>query len=815
MEKFTIAKIWPYLAALVFFIALAVVYFSPVLEGEKLKQSDIVHWKGSAKEIKDYREASGEEPLWTNSMFSGMPAYLISMQHKGQVIRTIGQAFKLGLPHPISTVFLYFLGFFILMLTLRVNPWLAVLGSLGFAFSSYFFIILEAGHNTKANAIAYMAPVLAGIILAYRGKYLWGAALTALFLSLELFSNHLQITYYLFLIIAIFGLAQFISCYRKKVLPHFFKASAVLVLAAMLAVGANISSLWSTYEYGKVSIRGKSELTTQKENRTSGLDIDYVTAWSYGIPETLTLLIPDFMGGSSTSNPTENSKSFTELQKANFPQQQAVQYLRYFSLYWGDQPFTSGPVYVGAILFFLFVLGIFIVRGVYKWWLVSATILSILLAWGHNFMPFTEFFLHYVPGYNKFRAVSMTLVIAELCIPILAILALKTLFDKGTDKKDAVKKLSYAFYITGGIALFFAVFPGMFFNFQSASDAQLSAAGFPANLIQALQDDRQSVLRTDAIRSLIFIVLAAAVIWAGILNKIKKEYAYIGLIVFVTADMWNVNKRYLNSENFEAARKVENPIQPTAANRQILADTDPNFKVLNTTVDPFKDASTSYFHKSLGGYHGAKIRRYQELYDYHISRNNQAVLNMLNTKYTIVPGNDNQPQARLNQGAMGNAWVVNDYKTVANADEEIMALNDFDPIQTAIIDQRFEGQLQGYDKGSSGNAAIEFTSYKPNELKYNFKSNKDEIVVFSEIYYDKGWNAYVDGEQLPYFRTNYVLRGMVVPAGEHEVVWKFEPKVYYMGGTLSIISSILIILLIIFAIGYEVKPQNSSKEIIN
>jgi hypothetical protein len=402
----------------------------------------------------------------------------------------------------------------------------------------------------------------------------------------------------------------------------------------------------------------------------------------------------------------------------------------------------------------------------------------------------------------------MTLVIAELCIPILGILALKTLFDKETNKKDAIKKLSYALYITGGILLFFAILPGAFFNFQAASDQQLLSAGAPGGWLDALREDRETLLREESLRSLIFIVLAAGVIWAAVLNKIKKEYAYIGLIVFVTVDMWTVNKRYLNSENFEAARKVENPYQQNAANTQILADTDPNFRVLNTTLDPFKDASTSYFHKSIGGYHGAKLRRYQELYDFHISRNNDAVLNMLNTKYIIV-GDRNNPQARLNPGALGNAWIVEDYSVVANADEEIMALNGFDPEKTAIIDQRFEEQLQEYQKGKSNSASVKLTSYKPNELIYSFNSAKDELVVFSEIYYDKGWNAYIDNEKLPYLRTNYVLRGMIVPKGEHEIIWKFEPKVYTVGGTIGIISSILILLTLILAAATEIRTKSA------
>jgi hypothetical protein len=482
MEKSSVQRLWPYLTALIFFILIAVIYFSPVLEGKKIMQTDIAKWRGMSKEIVDFREKSGEEPLWTNSMFGGMPAYQISAIYKGNFFRQVDQMLKLGLPHPLNLVFLYFLGFFILLLTLRMNVWLAVLGAVGFAFSSYFFIIIEAGHNSKAHAIAYMAPVVGGIILAFRGRYLWGGALTAVFLALQLNTNHLQITYYLLIIVLLFGIAQLTESIAKKQLQQFTKATGVLMVAALLAVAANISNIWATYEYGKYTIRGASELTSDQENRTTGLDIDYATQWSYGVPETLTLLIPDFMGGASGRAPKEDGNTFAELQRTLGPQA-AREYLPFFSMYWGKQPFTSGPVYAGAIMVFLFVLGLIVVKGKYKWWLLSATILSIMLAWGKNFMPLTEFFLHYVPGYNKFRAVSMTLVIADFTIPLLGMLALKEIFSQGFTRSKALRGVTLAFGITGGLILLLIASAGALFDFSAPSDGGLSRPVFPRALL--------------------------------------------------------------------------------------------------------------------------------------------------------------------------------------------------------------------------------------------------------------------------------------------------------------------------------------------
>lgn len=807
MNNFSIKQLWPYAAAILFFLVIMLVYFSPILDGELPKQDDIQRWRGMSKEVVDYREATGEEALWTNSMFGGMPAYQISVIYQHVLVKHIDKALQLGIPYPVSLVFLYFIGFFILLLTLRVNIWHAVLGSVAFAFSSYFFIIIEAGHNSKAHAIGYMAPVLAGILLTFRGKYLWGGAMTALFLSLQLMTNHLQITYYLLLMVIILGVAQLIESYKNKELPEFFKASAVLVVAAIFALGVNISNLWATWEYGKYTIRGPSELTHDPENRTTGLDIDYATQWSYGITETMTLLIPDFMGGGSMRHPGEDSNTYEELVKLGVPAREASNYVQMIPMYWGDQPFTSGPVYTGAIIVFLFVLGIFVVKGKMKWWLVSATILSVMLAWGHNFMPLTEFFLHYVPGYNKFRAVSMTLVIADLAMPLLGVLALKEIFDKNADRKKIFHQVLLALYIVGGITLFFILFAGWLFNFSAGFDNQLIQAGFPKSVIDGIMADRKALLVSDAVRSLIFILLAAAAIWVALFNKIRKEYSFAALIVLVTIDMYAVNRRYLNEDDFEPAKAVTNPYTPSPADQMILLDKDPNFRVLNMTVSPFNDASTSYFHKSIGGYHGAKLRRYQELIDNHISKNNMDVLNMLNTKYFITEGQNKQPQAIVNPNALGNAWIVREFNLVENADAEIEALNDFDPETTTIVDRRFEGQLSGFFSKDTITGSVLLTSYQPNELSYKFDSEEDELVVFSEIYYDKGWNVYIDGEKIPYFRANYVLRAMVVPAGNHEIVWKFEPKVYYTGGKISLFTSLLVILLFFAALGNELKDK--------
>ncbi len=811
MKQISFKQALPYLAAIAIFVFIALTYFSPLLEGKVLKQSDITQFKGMSKEISDFRDKTGEEALWTNSMFGGMPAYQISVQYKGNILRFLDQAMQLYLPQPAGMVFLYMIGFFILLLVLKVDKWLAVAGAIAFAFSSYLFIIFEAGHNSKAHAIGYMAPVLAGIILTYRGRYLAGGIMAAIALSLELLTNHLQITYYLMLIAGVFVITELVNSIRSKQLPSFAKATGVLMIASVFAVATNITNLWATYEYGKETIRGKTELTTEKSNRTSGLDKDYATGWSYGKLETFTLLIPNFNGGSSQGAVSETSNSYKALRAQGIDDSQAKKVIKALPMYWGTQPGVAGPVYIGAIIMFLFVFALFAVDNKYRWWLLAATILSIFLAWGKNFMPFTNFFMHYVPGYNKFRAVSMTLVMAELCIPLLAILGLQKILSTGTERKKLLKYLYYALGIAGGICLIFALAGSAMFDFVSPADDQYKSY-FPDWLMTAIRQDRAAIFSADAFRSLMFILLAGALTWAMINQKLKKTVFFSALILLVLFDMWTVNRRYLNSDSFVRKSVAAVPFEPTAADQIIMKDKDPNFRVFNQTVgNPFADASTSYFHKSLGGYHGAKLRRYQELIDHHLAKGNMSVYNMLNTKYFIVPDeNGGQPQMQINFQALGNAWFVNNTHMVNNADEEINALNAFVPHETAVIDKRFEKQIAGHFISKDSLATIVLTDYKPNALTYKSSASKEQLAVFSEIYYDKGWNAYIDGKLSPYFRADYVLRAMIVPAGNHVIEFKFEPRVYKVGEKISYASSIILVLLALGTAGFMIQRNRKN-----
>jgi len=814
MKNINFRQFIPHLTAVAVFLILIFGYFSPLLEGKKLKQGDITNWKGMSKEITDFRAATGEEALWTNSMFGGMPAYQISVEYKANLIRFFDKLFTLGLPHPAGIVFLYFIGFFILLLVLKVDPWLAIAGSIAFAFSSYFFIILEAGHNSKAHAIGYMAPVIAGIILTYRGRLLAGSLLTALFLSLELRANHLQITYYLLLMVVLLGIVLLVDAIAKKTIPYFLKATGVLAIAALLAVATNITNIWATWEYGKETIRGATELTTEKDNRTSGLDKDYATQWSYGTGESFSLLIPNVKGGGSGYLGNDEKA----MEKADPAVAQTVAGQNH---YWGDQPFTSGPVYVGAFIIFLFILGLFILNNNLRWWLLAATVLSIMLAWGRNFMPLTDFFLHFVPGYNKFRAVSMILVIAELAIPLLGILTLNELFKKPEIIKEKKKFFYISLGLTAGIALLFYLLPQTFFSFLSlAEDGAISQqrasleAGQLAqfdSVIYNIEKVRVAIFKADAIRSIIFIILGAALVWLYSIKKVNKVILIAAVSLLIAVDMIPVAKRYLNNENFGSKMQVANPFQPTQADELIMKDTDPNYRVFNLTVSAFQDASTSFFHKSIGGYHGAKLRRYQELIDHHIAENNEGVLNMLNTKYFIVPDNNRQPTIQINMGAMGNAWFAKEIKMVDNADQEIDALKGFDPAQTTVVDKRFADQLKGFNPVADSTAGIKLTEYKPNKLKYTYKTTADQLVVFSEIYYAKGWNAYIDGKITPHLRADYVLRAMVVPAGKHEIEFRFEPKVYFTGEKISFASSLLLILLMAGFAGNEIRKLTGKK----
>lgn len=804
MKNISFKTALPHIVAIILFLAIAIVFFSPILQGKKLLQGDIVHFQGVSKEIIDYRNSTGKEALWTNSMFGGMPAYQISVKYTGNLIAYLDKIFTLGMPLPFNYVFLYFMGFYIFLLVLGVNPWLSIAGAIGFGLSSFFLIVIEAGHNSQAHAIGYIALVLSGIFLTFKRKYLLGGIITAVFLSLELSSNHPQITYYLVIIAVLFGISELIGSVRTKSITPYMKSVGVILIAVTFAFMTNITSLWATYEYGKYTIRGKSELSTEKENRTSGLDKDYATQWSYGIGETMTLLIPNFYGG--TYQKLSMNSEMAKVLEQNGYQAREIMRDQQWPMYWGSQPFTSGPVYVGAIIVFLFILGLLIVKGPVKWWLLAGTMLSIMLAWGHNFMALTGFFMDYVPGYNKFRSVTMTLVIAEVTMPILSILALKELFNTENDRKQLFKALRLSFYIAGGLCLLFGIFPGMFLDFTGVND---KSHGLPDIMLTALIPDRKSMLIGDAFRSFAFIALTAGLLWAILFNKLKIAYGYPILIALILIDLFAVDKRYVNDSSFASKSKVDQPFDMTQADRQILQDKSLDYRVLNLTVqDLTGDYSTSFFHKSLGGYHGAKLRRYQELLTFGIepdvrelsktqSTINTPVLNMMNTKYFIAAGQDKIPFAFPNRNALSNAWFVNSYKLADNPDAELGMISHFNPRDEAIVDKRFAGDLKGYIPGRSPGDTIKLDSYEPNNLEYTYHTKQNGLAVFSEIYYPKGWNAYLDGKLAGHFRANYVLRAMVLPAGDHKVIFKFEPNVYYIGEKISFISSLILIAVIV------------------
>lgn len=786
--------ILPHLAVLLAFIGLSLIYMQPLLEGRELMQSDIIQFKGMSQEIVDFREQTGQEPLWTGSMFSGMPAYQISVLYPNNWSKAIVNWFNIGLPRPANYLFLLMAGAYFLFTVLGVGWRYAMVGAFGLAFASYSVIIIEAGHNSKVHAMAFMAPVLGSILLAYRGKYLLGAALTALFLSLQIATNHLQITYYLLLIVLLLGLVKLIDALKQRQLPHFAKATGMLVIGALIAIGPNISALWTTADYGAETMRGKSELSTQQES--SGLEKDYATRWSYGVGETFTLLVPNFMGGGSTASLDEKSNVYESLIDNRVPRDQAKRIIENMPLYFGTQPFTSGPVYLGAILCFLGFLGLLVFKGMDRWWLLSAFVLSIVLSWGHNFAIVTDFFFNHAPGYNKFRAVSMTLVIAQVVLPILAVFGLKAFLEE-ENRNWKLNKLYIAGGVVGGLCMLFALMPSMFHDFTSDNDAQLVQAGYPDWLVDALLADRQSLFRSDAFRSLVLIGISAGLLYIAALGKLRTSVAATVIAVLVLGDLWQVDKRYLKNDDFVSSRQNKAIFAPSEADRQILTDPDPNYRVMNMTVSTFNDASTSYHHKSIGGYHGAKLKRYQELIDSCISRNNMEVLNMLNTKY-LITRSEQGPRVQRNPMALGNAWLVDEISLVPNADSELASLSrpGFNAAQTAIIDQRFADEVADLILRPDSSAGIKFEEYRPNYLKYSYRASEPRLAVFSEIYFANGWNAYVDGELQPHFRANYVLRAMALPSGEHAVEFRFEPNVYATGERYSLAGSILLVVFV-------------------
>jgi hypothetical protein len=807
-----IKKVLPYATAVIVFTIVSLAYFSPVLEGKQIKQSDITQFIGSSKEIVDFRKQHGEEPYWTNTSFGGMPSYAVSTYYPNDYIKKIDKVLRF-LPRPADYLFLYFFGFFILLTVLKVDWKLAIFGSLGFGLSTYLIIILGVGHNAKAHAIAYMPLVLSGIILVFQRKYLLGFIVTALAMSLELMASHIQMTYYLMFVVLIFGIVQIIDAVKKNELNIFAKNIGILAAAVILAIGTNATSLLATKEYAKHSTRSQSELTITPDGSekeiTSGLSPDYITEYSYGISETFNLFIPRFKGGTRHEE-VEDSELLSFLQGAmtkGLSGEDANYLMQVSSMYWGNQPIVAAPAYIGSIFIFLFVLSLFVVKGKYKYWLLAATVFSILMSWGKNNPLLTDFFINYVPLYNKFRAVSSIQVIAELCIPLLAVLGLKELIFGDSKKEDLLKTLKNTMLIVGGLALFFVALGTSLFDFVTPMDEQIDEQ--ISGYLDAIVADRQALLFNDSLRSLIFVTITAAILWAFLKDKLKEYLVIICLIVLVLVDLVNIDKRYVNDDYFTTKRKVSRPFKASKTDTEILRDKG-IYRVANFNRNLFADGGTSYFHKSIGGYHAAKLGRYQELYDFHISKSNLQVLNMLNTKYIIGTNDKGEEIIDVNEDANGNAWFVQNVKFIGSADEEIRALDNLDTKTEVTVHGVYSSQIKNrYVLDST--AVIRLTKYQANELRYESLSKNDQFSVFSEVYYKDGWNAYIDGVLTDHMQVNYVLRGMEIPAGNHKIEFKFEPTVIQKGNTITLISYALLVLIPIgwFAIEKKKKKHES------
>lgn len=784
----------PHLVSLLVFIITALLYFHPVLKGEKLSQSDITQHIGMAKEVNDYRTTTGSEPYWAESAFSGMPTYQIGTYFPHDYLSYLDRLIRF-LPRPADYLFLYFLGFYILLLAFKVDWKLAIMGSLAFGFSTYLMIIFGAGHNAKAHAIAYMPLVLAGVIYVFKKQYLLGFTLTGLATALEIKANHPQMTYYLLFAIFILGIIELIEAIKKKKITQFASQSLLIIIAMLLAVGVNSTRLMATKEYSDFSTRGNTALTINSDGTpkevTSGLSKDYITQFSYGISETFNLLIPRYMGGGTVERLDKNSSTYKHVSSIAGPRQ-AEGFIKQVYTYWGDQIIVEAPAYVGAVIIFLFFLGAFLVKGKFKYWLLATTVFSIAMSWGRNFEVLTNFFIDYVPLYNKFRAVSSFQVIAELCFPLLGILAIKEFFSSKILKEQKQEALKKAFYVTGGlifIGLFYAVAFSPFEGLRDANYAQYEG------LLDAVKADRQSMLYSDSFRSLTLISLSFGILWLFSKQRFNKTKAIIGFSLLILFDLVQVNLRYVNEDDFKQARKIDKPFTASNADLQILKDKT-HYRVANFAGDPFQDGRTSYFHKSIGGYHAAKMGRYQDLIEFQLQKQNIQIFNMLNVKYFIIPVDNGKEEAQQNPDANGNAWFVNEVQYVKTANEEIKALDSLNTKKVAILKDHNSYGLEDsrkYDIDSL--ATIKLTKYSLNALSYESFSNQNGFAVFSEIYYKDGWNAYIDGELKPHLNVNYVLRGLEIPAGKHSIEFRFEPKVIQTGSTISLLSYVFLLLI--------------------
>jgi len=829
----TTKQILPDILAIILFAILSFAYFFPAdTEGRILYREDASAGRGMGKEIQDYKAKTGKTTRWTNSLFGGMPTYQSAPSYSSQtMLNKAVDAYHLWMPVYVWYLFVYFLGFYILLRAFDFRQSLAALGSIIWAFSSYFLIIIAAGHIWKVMALAYLPPMIAGVVLAYRGKYVWGFIVTAIFAAFEVNANHVQMTYYYLFIILFMIIAYFVEALREKQLPRFAKATAVCAAGAVLGILMNISNLYHTWQYSQETMRGKSELVkADKANQTDdGLERDYITQWSYGIGETWTLLVPDTKGGSSSIPLASHTKA---MEKAD---NNYIGIYQQMGTYWGEQPMTSGPVYVGAFVLMLFILALFIVKGPMKWALLAATILSILLSWGKNFMGFTNFFIDYIPMYSKFRTVSSILVIAEFTIPLLAMLGLKKIIDDPDLLTRKIKYVYISFALTAGIALLFAIAPGMFFsNYVSTNEMRQLSQAIPQEHLMPLTENlrtvRKAIFTADAWRSFFIILIGTLILLLYKAKKLKAEWTVGALAVLCLVDMWQVDKRYLNDEMFVEASVKDNPIQMTPADEHILQDKALDYRVLNLSTNTFNENETSYFHKSIGGYHAAKLRRYQELIEAHIVPEMQnlfkavaeangdmqqingdsiyPVINMLNTKYFIFPLQNNQTVPIQNPYTYGNAWMVDKVTYVDNANAELDALSKIDLRHEAVADKSFADILK--ESRQQGNASVvEIKEYEPNRLVYEVNSDNGGVLVFSEIYYP-GWTCEVDGQETELGRVDYVLRAVNVQAGKHKVELKFFPKSIDKTETIAYIAYAILLLAIIAVALLEWRKKKKS-----
>lgn len=831
-----IKKILPDLIAIALFAVLSFSYFFPAdLDGRILFQHDSSAGVGAGQEATEYYEATGERTRWTNSLFGGMPTYQIAPSYDTtKPLNWVEKAYRLFLPEYVQLTFILMLGFYILMRAFGMSAWLSALGGIIWAFSSYFFILISAGHIWKFITLAYIPPTIAGMVLVYRGKWLWGCVLTALFVALQIKSNHVQMSYYFLFVMLFMAIAYGVEAYKAKQLPRFWKATGVLVIAGLIGVATNLSNLYHTYSYSKETMRGKSELVYEgdaAQQTSSGLNRDYITQWSYGIGETWTLLVPNFKGGASVPLAANE----TAMKKANPLYSNIYTQL---TQYFGEQPMTSGPVYVGAFVLFLFILGCFIVKGPMKWALLGATLFSILLSWGKNFMPLTDFFIDFVPMYNKFRAVSSILVIAEFTIPLLAILALKRIFDEPSVLKQTRNGLIVSTILTFGVALILWIWPSfMGSGFIPTQEMQMLQNALSPNdlapLVSNMSEMRAAMVSADALRSMLVIAIGLAILYFFIVGKLKKTYTIGAIALLCLVDMWGVNKRYLNDEQFVPNSIKRTTFVQTPADKHILQDDALDYRVLNLTGSTFNENNTSYWHKSIGGYHAAKLRRYQEMIDHHISPEIEAayneiaqasgvmeevdgskfnVLNMLNTKYFVLPAGRNGEAIPIqNPYAYGNAWFVKNVSYVANANEEIETLYDINPRETAVVDKRFEETLKGVTTNNTDSlASITLTSYSPNHLVYETTNENDGIAIFSEIYYPDGWQVTIDGQPATLARANYILRALHLPAGKHVIEMKFDPQSLHLTEGIAYGALVLLLIGIITAICLTYTKKNRS-----